>query len=87
MKSERLEIRLTGELLAQVDEARGDVSRTRWLERAIERQLGKPSRSALAVRQPEASFERRGNIARSPQQKPVPATPLPKIAPRGVPWK
>jgi hypothetical protein len=35
-KSSRLEFRVSPELLASIDEARGDVPRSRWLERAIE---------------------------------------------------
>lgn len=40
MKTARLELRITEELLAQIDAARGDVSRTRWVERALEKALG-----------------------------------------------
>ena len=43
MKRARLELRITDELLAQIDAARGDVSRTRWVERALERALGEAS--------------------------------------------
>lgn len=39
MKTARLELRITDELLAQIDAARGDVSRTRWVERALESAL------------------------------------------------
>lgn len=39
-KSARLELRVTPELLGAIDAARGDVSRTRWVERALERALG-----------------------------------------------
>jgi hypothetical protein len=35
----RLELRVSVELLGRVDAARGDVSRTRWVERAIEARL------------------------------------------------
>jgi hypothetical protein len=39
MKSSRLELRVEPELLARVDDARGDVSRTRFVERALESAL------------------------------------------------
>ena len=39
MKDGRLELRVEPELLKRIDEARGDVSRTRWVERALERAL------------------------------------------------
>lgn len=38
-KSARLELRVEEGLLGAIDAARGDVSRTRWVERAIERSL------------------------------------------------
>jgi hypothetical protein len=44
MKTARLELRITEELLAQIDVARGDVSRTRWVERALEKALGAEDR-------------------------------------------
>lgn len=39
MKDKRLELRVTQDLLDAIDAARGDVSRTRWVERALEKAL------------------------------------------------
>jgi hypothetical protein len=39
MKEARLELRIEKGLMDRVDAARGDVSRTRWVERALERAL------------------------------------------------
>lgn len=39
MKDARLELRIEPELLKRIDDARGDVSRTRWVERALEKAL------------------------------------------------
>ena len=36
----QVNLRLPAELLAQVDEARGDVPRERWIRRAVEAALG-----------------------------------------------
>jgi hypothetical protein len=52
LKTERIEIRVTKDFLALVDAARGDVSRTRWIERALERALdveGLPSEEAYRM--------------------------------------
>lgn len=40
MKTKRLELRVTQDFLDAIDAARGDVSRTRWVERALEKALG-----------------------------------------------
>jgi hypothetical protein len=40
MKDARLELRIDRKLMERIDEARGDVSRTRWVERALESALG-----------------------------------------------
>jgi hypothetical protein len=39
MKNARLELRIDRVLMERVDAARGDVSRTRWVERALEAAL------------------------------------------------
>jgi hypothetical protein len=45
MKDARLELRIHKRLLERIDAARGDVSRTRWVERALESALREPGYS------------------------------------------
>lgn len=44
-KTARIELRVTPEMRAAINEARGDVSLNRWCERALERALGVDDRA------------------------------------------
>jgi hypothetical protein len=66
-------LRIEPDLLAAVDGARGDVPRTRWIERAIRQALDAPATQDKAAQRDRAVRAR----------KPAEATAeLPKIAPR-----
>jgi hypothetical protein len=50
MKDARLELRIERKLMARIDAARGDVSRTRWVERALESALSEAKGPSLPMR-------------------------------------
>jgi hypothetical protein len=68
MKDARLELRIERKLMARIDQARGDVSRTRWVERALESALGD-----VAPASPGA--EGGGRLPSSPAPTRAPTTP------------
>jgi hypothetical protein len=61
-------------MIAAVDGARGDVSRNRWIERAIEHELAAPATQDRAARSDRVQRGRKAAEGSVPD--------LPKIAPR-----
>ncbi len=59
-KTARLELRIEPDLLHRIDQARGDVPRARFVERALEAVLDdrrdEPTRSTPSSRKPRASL-------------------------------
>jgi hypothetical protein len=92
-----LALRVDQELLARVDAERGDVSRTRWVERALESALsdrptmerdgyelaalGTPPVAEPRPKHPEPK-SRPVEAPPRPKSEPVEGTPLPKFARR-----
>lgn len=87
--------RLPVELLEAVDEARGDVSRTRFLERALERALpakdnpSQPEKTPFVEMVENLEETPRGEVVKADSEKPAryeqqrpDLPPIPKIAKR-----
>jgi hypothetical protein len=74
MSKKAVGLRFDPELIEAIDVARGDVSRNRWIERAIEHELAAPAAQDRAARSDRVQRGRKAADGQAPD--------LPKIAPR-----